>query len=251
MGCLQRPGMSSAVLRVLGNSFILTANQKVAIGDGQNVESEERQGKALVDAALANNVSHFVYTSVDRGGNALSPTNPTYIPHFISKHRIEEHLFNKAKGSDMTWTVLRPVAFLDNLVPGFFGKHFVTAWQISLPKEKTLQVVATSDIGWFAADAFAKSQTNEYRNQSLSIAGDELTFRELKGIFEKKTGKTLPTTFRLVSMFLNWMVKELGTMYKWFGEAGFGADVGELRGKHPGLKDFGKWLETESEWKTV
>lgn len=218
------------------------------MGDGQNVESEERQGKALIDAALANKVSHFVYSSIDRGGDAKSPSNPTYVPHFISKHRVEEHLFAKSKGSDMTYTILRPVAFLDNLTQDFFGKHFATAWQITLGKKQKLQVVATSDIGFFAAEAFTKSDSEAYRNKAVSLAGDDLTFDEFKAIFEKETGKTLPTTFKLVSMFVNWMVKELGTMYKWFAEEGYGADIKALKKVHPELKDFRTWLKTESSW---
>jgi nucleoside-diphosphate-sugar epimerase len=80
------------------------------MGDGQSVITEERQGKAMVDTALANKVSHFVYTSVDRGGDAKSAAAATYVPHFASKHAVEQHLFAKAKGSDMSYTVLRPAA---------------------------------------------------------------------------------------------------------------------------------------------
>jgi hypothetical protein len=53
----------------------------------------------------------------------------------------------------MDWTVLRPVAFFENLVPGFLGKVFSTSWQMTLKKNQTLQLIATSDIGFFAAEA--------------------------------------------------------------------------------------------------
>src|SRR6187402_3575242 len=39
-----------------------------AFGPGAKAESEEVQSKALIDAALANKVQHFVFTSVDRHG---------------------------------------------------------------------------------------------------------------------------------------------------------------------------------------
>lgn len=115
-------------------------------GGKANTKTEERQGKALVDASLANGVSHFVYSSVDRGGDAKSAKDPTNVPHFISKHNIEQHLFAKAKGSDMTWTVLRPVAFMENLVPGFLGKVFNTDWKMVLRPEQKLQLIATVSI---------------------------------------------------------------------------------------------------------
>lgn len=50
---------------------------------------EEAQGKKLIDESIKNGVKHFVQTSVDRGGDEKSWTNPTDVPHFISKHNIE------------------------------------------------------------------------------------------------------------------------------------------------------------------
>lgn len=87
----------------------------------KDVVKEEQQGKALVDEALKAGVKRFVYTSVDRGGDERSWQNETDVPHFRSKHRIEWHLREEAekKGGEMTWAVLRPVAFMDNIQPGF------------------------------------------------------------------------------------------------------------------------------------
>jgi uncharacterized protein YbjT (DUF2867 family) len=217
------------------------------MGDGQSVITEERQGKAMVDTALANKVSHFVYTSVDRGGDAKSAAAATYVPHFASKHAVEQHLFAKAKGSNMLYTVLRPAAFMDNLDKSFFGKHFATSWA-GLPKTKKLQVVATSDIGFFAAEAFVHPQENRWRNVAVGVAGDELSFDEFKKVFEGTTGQTLPMTFRFVAMFVNWMVKELGTMYRWFAEEGYGVDIAQVQRVNPEMKNFRAWLETESAW---
>ena len=59
---------------------------------GASVESEEAQGKALVDENIKRGVQHFVYASVERGGDERSWENPTDVPHFISKHRIEHYL---------------------------------------------------------------------------------------------------------------------------------------------------------------
>ena len=215
------------------------------MGGGQNPESEERQGKALIDVALENNVKIFVYSSVDRGG-ANSDHSPTDIPHFISKHHIEQHLFTRTRGSDMSYTVLRPVAFFENLIPGFMGKVFASSIQTVLGDRK-LQLVATSDIGFFGAEAFLKP--DEYKNKKLSLAGDELNFAEFKNIFDRQTGQTLPTTFTLVAGLLNKMVKELGTMFRWFRDVGYAADIPHLKTIHPELKDFKTWLATESAWK--
>lgn len=78
-------------------------------------KQEETQGKAMIDAAVANQVPFFVYTSVDRGGEHRSPNNPTNVAAFASKHRVEQHLFAAAQKCRMQWVVLRPVFFMDGL----------------------------------------------------------------------------------------------------------------------------------------
>lgn len=216
---------------------------QVAIGNGAQ---EEPQGKALVDESLKQNVKMFVYSSVDRGGAGASLTNPTRIPRFVKKHNIEHHLIDRAENSQMQWCILRPVAFYENLQPGFAGKVFSTCFKMVL-KEKPLQMVATSDIGWFAAEAFL--HPDAYAGRALSLAGDELTYDQFVRIFEQKTGQQIPTTFRLLCSLLLASMKDFGYMFQWFRDEGYKADISELRRMNPDLKDFGTWLETESEFR--
>ena len=63
------------------------------------------QGIVLIDAAVAAEVNHFVYTSV------ASADEKTGIPHFDSKYEVEKHL----GASGLTWTVIAPVYFMENL----------------------------------------------------------------------------------------------------------------------------------------
>jgi uncharacterized protein YbjT (DUF2867 family) len=216
------------------------------MGKGATVATEEAQGKSLIDLSIANKVKHFVYTSVDRGGEK-SIANPTPIPHFISKHNIELHLLEKAgkNGEKMSWTILRPTAFLDNFTPDFMGKGFATMFRISL-KEKPLQLIAVSDIGVFAAKAFEK--TDEFNAKALSLAGADITFSQANDIFEEKTGADVPTTFGFLGSAILWGVKEVGTMFQWFYTDGYGANVSELKKIHPGLLDLGAWLEKEGKF---
>ena len=95
---------------------------QIPIGGGQSTETEQRQGIELVDAAITHgHVKQFVYTSADRGGSR-SASDPTNIPHFISKYHIEKHLEEKARQANMAYTILRPVAFMENLTNSFPGK---------------------------------------------------------------------------------------------------------------------------------
>ncbi|RAL08754.1 NAD(P)-binding protein [Aspergillus homomorphus CBS 101889] len=213
----------------------------VQAADPRN-DSERRQGLALVDESIKQDVKFFVYSSVDRGGEA-SIDNPTEVPHFIYKHEIEKHLIAASKGTGMEWAVLRPTAFFENLTPDYFGRVFATAWHMAL-KGKPLQLIATSDIGFFAAHAFLHPE--ESRGKFFSLAGDELTYDQMATIFKQKTGKDVPTTYRLPVRLMMMAVKELGVMFKWFYEQGYGADIEALRKISPVLKDFGTWVETES-----
>ncbi|KAJ5771180.1 uncharacterized protein N7511_003231 [Penicillium nucicola] len=213
---------------------------QLAIGNGS---SEEPQGKSLIDESIKHGVKHFIYSSVDRGG-AKSSENPTQIPHFIHKHNIEKHLLAKSPGK-MGWTILRPVAFYENLTPDFFGKIFATSYNMVL-KGAPLQMIAVSDIGAVAAEVFMNADA--YKGRAISLAGDELTYPQFKEIFEKRTGQTLPTTFRLLPTLFMALVKDMGYMFQWFHDDGFGVDIEEVKRIHPDVKDFETWLTTESEF---
>ena len=204
-------------------------------------EQEEKQGNDMVDAAIANGVRHFVYTSVDRGG-AQSDTNPTYVPHFISKHHVEQYLKAESAKTNMIWTILRPVGFLDALEPDFFGKVLGTI--LHQMGDKKLQFVSTKDIGVFAAMALTHPET--FKNRAISLAGDEVNFKEADQVYRKLYNRHLPTTFSLLATGLRWMVPDLGLMVKWFIESGYGANIDECRRIYPKMQTLEMWLKESS-----
>lgn len=214
-----------------------------AVQDGATQEREEKQGKGLIVAAMANNVKVFVYSSVDRGGDK-SDSTPTYVPHFASKYNIERHLKEKTAGGGMTYTILRPVAFMESCNPGMLGKLFHT-WLKMMKPGKPLAMIACADIGFFGAQGFLQPESPDYRNKAISLAGDELTFDTANKIFTEKMGYSMPTTFEFFARFVRWMVKEINIMLRWFDEEGYSVDMAKLKRLHPGLMDFGTWLETE------
>ncbi len=179
-----------------------------SMNKGESVEREEKQGKAFVRAAVTNKVKHFVYSSVDRGGDTKSDSDPTVVPHFANKHRIEKYLVECAEQTGMAYIILRPVAFFDNYTNDFFGKVFMTIWKQTVTKP--LQFVAVSDIGFFGAQAFLHSDASVYRNKAISLAGGAYTFDEFKAEYEKTTGKPLLLTFGLVARVILGMNGEFG-----------------------------------------
>ncbi|KAK9324741.1 hypothetical protein V1517DRAFT_316732 [Lipomyces orientalis] len=129
------------------------------------------------------------------------------------------------------------------MTPDFVGRLFATAWKSDLPPDKPLQLIASQDIGYFAAQALVDPES--WRNRVLSIAGDELTFSEANEIFKSLTGNPagISTTNWIFVWAIGILVKELRTMFKFFAKEGFGADIEELRKMHPQLQDFKTWLK--------
>ncbi|KAG9255548.1 uncharacterized protein F5Z01DRAFT_546326 [Emericellopsis atlantica] len=215
------------------------------MGKGASLESEERQGKALIDQSIKAGIKHFVYSSVERGGDEKSWADPTTVPHFITKHAVEHHLRDEAAkdGDKMGWTILRPVMFMDNLQPGFPTKVFLASLRDTLG-EKPVQWVAVKDIGFAVAQAF--SQPVAWNHKAVGLAGDNLTFAEVSAIFEKVTGSPAPATFGLLGKALKMASHEMGAMINWFHDEGFGADIEANRKSNPHLTSFEAWLRSSA-----
>jgi uncharacterized protein YbjT (DUF2867 family) len=208
---------------------------------------EEAQGKALVDAAAANGVRHFVYTSADRGGEEKSDRDPTPVAHFASKYRIEEHLKEVAgRTRGMQWSIVRPVAFMENLTDNFLGKGFQSMWELNGMDSK-LQLISSTDVGLVAAEMLKAPQ--KWHGKAVSLASDELTPTEARKIFRTVVGSEIPSTYSALARLLKWGLKEqLGDMFNWFKESGFGADIAACRQEWPQLKGFEDWLKQSSDW---
>ncbi|KAH7253669.1 uncharacterized protein BKA55DRAFT_593345 [Fusarium redolens] len=207
-----------------------------------NSDAEEQQGKAVIDAAVKHGVQHIVYSSGDRGGPERSPNNPTYVKNFAAKHAIEKHLEQQAQESvqKMTYTILRPVTFFENITTDIHGKGFARMWE-QLGSKK-LQMISTKDIGWFAAQSLLWPEM--YRNTALTLVGDELTQREADAIYYTVIGQKMALAPCPVASAVKFVLKgSVGDMFKWFADEGYGGDVQECRGHNPEMQDFRAWLE--------
>jgi uncharacterized protein YbjT (DUF2867 family) len=153
-------------------------------------DNEEQEAMPLIDAAIANNVQHFIFTSADRGGPAKSDVDPTNVPHLLAKFNIEKYLIEKAGKSPqrMMWTILRPVMFMENFAPDFVGK--LTARLVCMNGDVPIQLVSTQDIGNVAARAFEDSAL--FNGRALTLAGERLNYNELRKIFTEEVGHDLP-----------------------------------------------------------
>ena len=197
---------------------------------------EVQQGRNLAAVAKKAGVQHFVYSSV---GGAERKTG---IPHWESKWEIENYI----RQLKLPATVLRPVSFMET--------YHILEVEIGILKgkladavrgDKPYQTIATDDIGAFAALAFARPK--DFVGLELEIAGSELTNPEAAKVFSCVMGK--PVKFRklplpIVRVFLG---REFYLMFRWFNEAGYKADITELKRRYPEvhLHSLEEWLRED------
>jgi uncharacterized protein YbjT (DUF2867 family) len=199
----------------------------------KGIETEVREGKALVDAAQRAAVSHFVYSSVasaDRG---------TGIPHFDSKYEIEKHL----RSTGLQYTIVRPVFFMENweamrpqIEQGVLAQP--------LRRDTRLQMIAVSDIGAFTTMAF--EHPGKWRSREVDIAGDELSMEETAEVLGRVLGREVRYQQTPWDQFEKQSGPEATIMYRWFDDKGYEADIASLRTEHPGLMRLERWLRVHA-----
>jgi uncharacterized protein YbjT (DUF2867 family) len=193
--------------------------------------NEIQQGVAVIEAAKRHGVSHFVYSSV------ASADEETGIPHFQSKIKVEEHL----RSSGLQYTIVRPVFFMENWHRGFGASIRNGQLQQPLSPTAKLQMIAVDDIGAFAVLAF--EHPDEWKNRTLSLAGDELSMQQIADAFSRVTAQDVKYVQVSWDQFEKNMGRELTVMYHWFKEKGFHFNIDEVRREYPSTHTFDRWLE--------
>ena len=207
-------------------------------------KNEELEGKRFVDGAVDAGAKHIVFTSVERNG-----FNPTPVPHFTTKHNIEKHLMERAKEKSISYTILRPVFFLDNLEWGFIGKVISTTWRDYVTRP--LQVVDTNDIGQLGANAFLSADKPDYKDKAISVAGDELSFEAADKVFKEKTGQPIPVTYGFFATLLIWLSRDMAAMFKFFDDPGYTADIKHVESLLGKTIRFPDWISKSKFAKTA
>ena len=192
-------------------------------------EREISQGMTLADAAKAQSVKHFVYSSVG------SSYRETGIAAFDGKWEIEEHI----RGIALPYTILRPTSLMEDweemseeILDGTLGQP--------LDPDKPLQQASVDDIGAFAAMAFEDPEG--WIGREVDLAGDKSTMVELAETFGRVIGRKVEYVQVPWKEFHQAYGEELAVMYEWFNEVGYEADIATLREEYPRLTTFEQYL---------
>lgn len=214
-------------------------------------QNEILHGKNLVDAAYANDVKHFVFSSV--GG--IERTRKLGIRHFDSKYVIEEHL----KKSGLTWSVLRPVTFFENFVSPRIRRSIISGnCRFAVKPNLPFQMLAMQDLGVFAEQAL--SGHTFYKNRAVEIASQRLTMNEFVEVLSKTVGRAVE--YKRIPISVLWIIGAfvevtrtgghfktgwaLLRMFNWMNASeigGWNADLSGLKQQHPELLSAQEWAE--------
>jgi uncharacterized protein YbjT (DUF2867 family) len=197
---------------------------------GISDEEEERYGVSIANLARDAGVQHFVYTSVGVPGD-----EPTGMPHFDTKLRIEKHI----RDLPLTATIVRPVAFMDMLVMPGFGLDRGVFTSFAQP-DQPVQFLAVEDIGKFVAAIFADPA--RFGGTTLEIASDAVTGRDLGSTFTEAAGRPIRyERFSADVLAANPFLAKLTELFD-SGRLVGHADLVALRALNPEMQSFRSWL---------
>jgi uncharacterized protein YbjT (DUF2867 family) len=127
-------------------------------------EAETRYGLAIAELARRLDVKHLVYSS------AAPASERTGVPHFDSKHEIEQYL----QAVRVPYTVVCASFFMDNLLGGAWLEGLRRGvLPLPLSPGRKLQQTAKSDLGRFVRVVLEGGAA--FHGQRICIASDELT----------------------------------------------------------------------------
>jgi uncharacterized protein YbjT (DUF2867 family) len=197
---------------------------------GISDEDEERYGVAIANLARDAGVQHLVYASVGVPGD-----EPTGIPHFDTKLRIEKHI----RSLLLTATIIRPGTFMDMLVMPGFGLDRGVFTSFAKP-DHPVQFLAVEDIGRFVASIFADRE--RFGGTTLGIASDVVTGNDLEAAFTGAAGRPI-AYMRFPDDVLagNRFLAKLTALFDSGRLAGH-ADLEALREMNPEMQSFRSWL---------
>lgn len=179
-------------------------------------DGEVEEGVNLAEVAADVGVDHFVFSSV---GGAERDTG---IPHFDSKYEIEERI----QELGLPATIVRPVFFMQN----FEGQHDSIengTLALALNDSVSLQMIDVNNLGAFVARAFMRPE--QYQGEAFELASDEQTLESAAETFSEVLGRDVEAHHLSLEDVREQMGEESATMFEWFNEHGYEADIDALR----------------------
>ena len=158
---------------------LATAHALMERGQQSSKYVDDLGHKRLIDVANSAGVQHFVYVSAQ----GVTLYSPVYFNRI--KADVEQYL----KQSGLSYTILRPTAFMEWHAYNFIGKPILEEGKVTLfgPGENPFNLVAADDVARFAIIALTDPQAVD---QTIDIGGPEnWTKMEITRLYEAQAGR--------------------------------------------------------------
>ncbi len=178
---------------------------------------EKAIGQTAIAAARARGVEHFVYHSV------LHPQTEA-MPHHWQKLRVEEKLFE----SSLSYTILQPAAYMQNLLPYWTGIVKDGVYRVPYAVETRMSLVDLEDVAAAAATVLA---SRNHIGATYELCGPEVLSQSeiaeiLRGFLGREVrAEVVPLqTWKKearASGLGDYQVKTLSRMFRYYERHGF------------------------------
>ncbi len=161
------------------DAVLSAAHQLMGTGKYTSEAVDDVGHHMLIDVAKAAGVKHFVYTSVQRA----TADNP--VDFIRTKVKIEEYL----KASGLSYTILRPPAFMEWHVHNLLGASILTKGKATIygAGKNPINFMAGKDVAHIAMIALTDS---EWKGCIIEIGGpDNVTRNQIADMYIRFSGK--------------------------------------------------------------
>jgi uncharacterized protein YbjT (DUF2867 family) len=161
------------------DAVLASAHQLMGTGKYTSQAVDDEGHRALIDAAKAAGVKHFVYTSAQY----VSPNHPT--DFYRTKVKVEEYL----KSSGLSYTILRPPALMEWHVHNLLGATILTTGKTTIygSGNNPCNFMAGKDVAHIAVIALTDPKM---KNRIIEMGGpDNVTKNQIAEMYGRFAGK--------------------------------------------------------------
>jgi len=208
---------------------------------------EAQLGYNVIDAIKqrSDQVQHVVYNS---GAKADDASVSKKIGEFWSKADIETYMAKELPQVQITWSVLRPVTFLDNLDDPKNGNPLTKGSVKMLTRaDKSLKYISCTDIGKGSAVLLLHPEL--YAGQKIDAATCEYDGPGLAKALTEASGVECKYSVSVPKIVLYLFVRPLYRLVTWFESGGYDdTEMEPFRTMVPDYQDAQAWFEAKGHW---